>query len=556
MRAIAVGSIGVWLVAAAATTDVRAHGLIEDPPARNWFCGLDTPPDRAARGDTDHPVCREVFAGTGAEGYQFMSVLTHDRGRGAVRPLPDNVCGFDSESFGDGATPWDRAADWPTSALEAGRNKFTWNISWGPHFSDTEEFRYWMTRPDFTFRADRALAWSDFESEPFCALDYDDASPRANPDVIARPDMARFDTYCDVPARDGHHVIYAEWGRNEFTFERFHGCVDVAMGDTASPGSPPPVDEPPLAPPEARIERNPSVDRFVGGGAVRLSAAGQGDGGRGSGGADLADTGYRWSVSAPDASAAVLGESDSANAVLSLGNPSAVGRVTVTLRVVNAAGSDTTSVTFEHAPADGAASWTDIGPLVEARVRPAIGERVQLRMVDRDGVDVYLPADPLVLDAATVGPRDWPLALAGAVAASDPDVRIGRLDRRGRVKPRRSATMNRVFAPVPSDYVSAFVAFERDEPTAECTVTRRPGSNGWWAGFDVATDAASVRLDFGATGVELAALSVDAGVFDASVEGQTLTLRTPPWVSVGTPGYFGLRADGLPALAEIRLDCG
>ena len=39
-----------------------------------------------------------------------------------------------------------------------------------------------------------------------------------------------------VPERQGRHVIYAEWGRNHFTFERFHGCVDVVIGGASSSG--------------------------------------------------------------------------------------------------------------------------------------------------------------------------------------------------------------------------------------------------------------------------------------------------------------------------------
>jgi len=92
------------------------HGLVENPPSRNWYCGA------------QYPECGDAFANDFNGGYQFMSVLTHDVGRAGVRPLPDNVCGFNSETFNDGETPWDQAADWPTSPMSAGRQEFTWNI--------------------------------------------------------------------------------------------------------------------------------------------------------------------------------------------------------------------------------------------------------------------------------------------------------------------------------------------------------------------------------------------------------------------------------------------
>lgn len=171
-----------------------------------------------------------------------MSVLTHDTGRTDVKTTT-NVCGFDSETWQGGSTPWDVAMDWPTTPMSKGINEIKWNIAWGPHFLDTEEFRYWITKPDFVFDASKELDWSDFEDEPFCVLFYDDSNPTANSNVEALRDSTQFRTFCDVPERAGHQVIYAEWGRNEWTYERFHGCMDVEFGPQ-SPSSPPPPTQP------------------------------------------------------------------------------------------------------------------------------------------------------------------------------------------------------------------------------------------------------------------------------------------------------------------------
>src|SRR5688572_30646904 len=127
------------------------HGLVQDPPSRNWFCGAVTKPDHVANGTAQYPVCGNAFNAAGVspnDGYSFMSVLTHTTGRLGVGPR-SNVCGFNSETWNGRATVWDQAIDWPTVPMTAGTRTFLWNISWGPHFSDTVDFRYWITKPDF-----------------------------------------------------------------------------------------------------------------------------------------------------------------------------------------------------------------------------------------------------------------------------------------------------------------------------------------------------------------------------------------------------------------------
>ncbi len=116
-----------------------------------------------------------------------------------------------------------------------------WNISWGPHFSDTEEFRYWITRPGFVWQTGRALSFADFEDTPFCTLTVHRREPEWQSERDSQPGAATFTTRCTVPARSGRHVIYAEWGRNYFTFERFHGCIDAQFSGGPTPTSSPPT---------------------------------------------------------------------------------------------------------------------------------------------------------------------------------------------------------------------------------------------------------------------------------------------------------------------------
>jgi len=179
-----------------------SHGLVQDPPARNWFCGAVTKPDQVQNGVAQYPVCGNAFFAPGIEataGYSFMSVLTHTTGRQGVGPRA-NVCGFNSETWNGAATVWDQPIDWPTVPMTAGPRNFTWSISWGPHFSDTSDFRYWITKPDFVWQLGRPLSFADFEDTPFCSLDYNDATPNANPNLVPDKANATFLTRCTVPA--------------------------------------------------------------------------------------------------------------------------------------------------------------------------------------------------------------------------------------------------------------------------------------------------------------------------------------------------------------------
>jgi chitin-binding protein len=217
--------------------ELFAHGLMQSPPSRSWICGNDTKMHEVPSGTAKTPACSTAFNFGKESSYNFMAVLTHGLGRSKVTPLPKNVCGFDAEPWNGGKTPWDVAMAWPTTPVTAGPMDITWNISWGNHFDDTDEFAYWITKSNFVFSKDKELTWEDFEAEPFCLLKYDDKTPTANPDIV--PDLSKslFKTRCTLPARSGHHVIYGEWGRRPITYERFHGCIDVAYGGT-------PIDRP------------------------------------------------------------------------------------------------------------------------------------------------------------------------------------------------------------------------------------------------------------------------------------------------------------------------
>jgi predicted carbohydrate-binding protein with CBM5 and CBM33 domain len=446
-----------------------AHGLIQSPPSRNWFCGAVTKPDEVTNGVAQFPVCGGAFAFNQIAGYNFMSVLTHTQGRSVVGPRP-NVCGFNSETFNGGPTVWDQPIDWPTSNMSSGIQTFTWNISWGPHFSDTQEFRYWITKPGFQFQVGRALSFDDFEDQPFCVLSYNDANPTGNPDVIPDKANALFQTRCNVPVRSGRQVIYAEWGRNQFTFERFHGCFDVVFQNG-------PVTR-------AAIARTPNAAEFVGAGTIALDASG-------SLGTGLT---YRWDVSSVNRGLYTLSNTNQATTVLTLANPAASESVTVSLVVTSSTGTDTSSVTLVHRPSV-ASPWFDLGLLTNAARTLGTGDRVSIRVVSTTGQDAFFPSAPLVLTATDAAASAWPLDLAQAVNALNGSIRIGVLGAQNQITPVADATANRIFAQTSAGVTGAFLQLTQGPPT--CRVDYQivtSWNNGFQANLTITNTSTSIPV--------------------------------------------------------------
>lgn len=432
-KSLSVLAAGLFVLAMSGSA--FGHGLMKDPASRNWFCGAITKPDQVANGVAQFPVCGDAFNAPGVaftDGYSFMSVLTHTQGRAVLGPR-DNVCGYDSETWNGRSTVWDQPINWPTNNISPGPLTITWDISWGPHFSDTDDFRYWITKPDFQFQVGRPLAFTDFEDQPFCSLTYNDATPNANPNIIPNPANASFQTKCTVPQRAGRHVIYGEWGRNQFTFERFHGCIDVMFQGGGNPVT-------------AAIAFSPNVTEFVGTGQIMLD-------GRGSTGSNLS---YQWSVTSVHPELYAIDNATSPVATLNLLTPQAADNVTIALVVTSGTSSNSTTKSFIHRPST-ASQWFDLGPVTTLPQTLTVGTQVQVRTVSQSGQDAFWPTSPMVISATTSAPNAWPLALAQAVNAMNGAVRIGVLNAQDQVVPTQDATVNRVFAMTTANMASAFL---------------------------------------------------------------------------------------------------
>ena len=415
--------------------NVFAHGLMESPASRNWVCGAISKPDQVTNGTAQTPICGEAFAVNSIAGYSFMSVLTHAQGRSVVTPLPANVCSFGSETWAGAVTPWDMPIDWPTTPMTSGLQTITWNISWGPHFDDTAEFRYWITKSDFQFSKTKALSWSDFETTPFCILNYEDSTPAANPDVTPDKTAQKFYTKCTVPARSGHHVIYGEWGRKPPTYERFHGCIDGAFGGVVNP-----------YPVVAQITATPASTSVTGASTMVFSGAN-------SQGTNLT---YSWAVDSVNPALYSLSSATSVSTTLNLQNPQAQTNFTVRLTVSNGTTTSNAALTFTHLP-NIASNWQDFGVLTASARTLTVGDKVSVRMVNSAGVDIYFPSSPLVITSENRTETAWTYALANQINAEAGDVQVGVLSTSDSVLAAQTSTTNRIYARRPTNYVSAYL---------------------------------------------------------------------------------------------------
>jgi chitin-binding protein len=540
---------GFALVTVAA--NAYGHGFVQDPLARNAFCGWITKPDHVVNGTAQFPVCGDAFFANAPgldpnAGYNFMSVLSHSRGHtGPAFPAPTfppntvsppHVCSFSSQTWNannpalNTPTPWDIPINWPTNPISAGTRIFTWNIQNGPHFDDTEDFTYWITRPGFVYQVGQPLTWADFEATPFCdenavhSRDGGAIVDNGNPDIILNRGNQTIATRCTVPSRPAgsRHVIYAEWGRlganstpwRGGTDERFHGCIDVVYqgGGTTT------VD--------ANITANQPPAAVTGAATVPLNGSGSSC----STGCTLS---YSWTVNAENPELYSIANANAAQTTLTMLDPDAVSTVSVTLTVSGGGATNSEARQITHSPAGGS-QWRDLGALTDTARTLTVGDRVSVRTVTSLGADAFWPTSPLVITAANAGATAWPLALGQAINAQNGAVRVGVLNNSDQVVPQANATANRTFSAATSNITSAFLqVVPATAPTAPTGLTATAGNNQ----VSLSWNAVS-----GATSYILKRSTTDGGPYTNVFVGLTATSVTDIGLNNGTTYFYRVTA--------------
>jgi predicted carbohydrate-binding protein with CBM5 and CBM33 domain len=544
----AIKALSAGLVMLVLATNAFAHGYVQDPPARNWYCGFITKPDHVSNGTAQFPVCGDAFFAPGVDpnaGYNFMSVLSHSRGHaGPAFPAPTfppnttntpHVCSFSSQTWNNNnpalntPTPWDMPINWPTTTITAGPRIFTWNVQNGPHFDDTEDFTYWITRSTYQHQVGRALTWADLEPAPFC--DENAVHSRSggaiidtgNPNIILNRAAQTMGTRCTVPARPAgsRHVIYAEWGRlganstpwQGGTDERFHGCIDVVFqgggGTTVTPV----------------ISANQPPATVTGAANVPLN----GSTSTCSSGCTLT---YSWTLNSTNPALYSIANPTAAQTTLSMANPAAAGTVTVTLTVTGGGVSASASRVITHSPTGGS-MWRDLGALTLEPRTIAAGNNVSVRTVTNNGGDAFWPTQPLVITSANGGPTAWPLALGQAINAQNGTVRVGVLNANDQVVPQANATSNRVFTSA-ANIVSAFLQVQPPGvPSAPTNLAATAGNN---------QNSLTWTASAGATSYNVKRSTTNGGPYTNVLVGVTGTSVTDIGLNNGTTYFYVVTA--------------
>ncbi|WP_204295792.1 lytic polysaccharide monooxygenase [Actinoplanes campanulatus] len=265
MRILRMAAVALFAAAAGLlalpSSPAQAHGAIQVPGSRTWFCYQDGRNPNTGAIEPKNAACAAAVAASGVTSlYNWFAVLRSD-GAGRVSGfLPDGqLC-----SGGTGGpynfTGFNLArTDWPTTHLTAGANiQFKYN-DWAKH---PGTFYLYITKDGYD--PTKPLAWSDLEPTPFDQV--------TNPPANGGPgtDDGHYYWNGKLPAgKTGKHLIYSVWSRSDST-ETFYGCSDVVFdggngevtgiggGGTTSPSPSTPTSPSPSVPVSPSASVSPS----------------------------------------------------------------------------------------------------------------------------------------------------------------------------------------------------------------------------------------------------------------------------------------------------------
>ncbi|MBO3742278.1 lytic polysaccharide monooxygenase auxiliary activity family 9 protein [Actinoplanes flavus] len=272
MRNLRMAAVALFAAAAGIlalpSSPAQAHGAIQVPGSRTWFCYQDGRNPQTGAIEPKNAACAAAVAQSGVTSlYNWFAVLRSD-GAGRVSGfIPDGqLC-----SGGTGGpynfTGFNLArTDWPTTHLTAGATmQFKYN-DWAKH---PGTFYLYITKDGYD--PTKPLAWSDLEPTPFDQV--------TNPPANGGPgtDDGHYYWTGKLPAgKTGKHLIYSVWSRSDST-ETFYGCSDVVFdggngevtgiggGGTTSPSPSTPTSPSPSVPVSPSASVSPSNPGGTGG---------------------------------------------------------------------------------------------------------------------------------------------------------------------------------------------------------------------------------------------------------------------------------------------------
>ncbi|MFD0586994.1 lytic polysaccharide monooxygenase [Paenibacillus sp. GCM10027627] len=177
-----------------------AHGYVESPASRSILCKQGVNTDCGAV--VYEPQSLETLKGYPAAGPADGKIAS----AGGIFPKLDEQT----------STRWSKVA------LSGGTQTFTWKFT-ANHAST--KFHYYITKSNWN--PNQPLTRAQFESTPFCTVNYGGAQPPMS-----------YSHTCNVPTdRTGYHVILAVWDVDN-TVNAFYNTIDVQLGPSTDPTAP------------------------------------------------------------------------------------------------------------------------------------------------------------------------------------------------------------------------------------------------------------------------------------------------------------------------------
>ena len=181
-------------------SQVYGHGHVVTPPSRvelcktggNANCGQIVWEPYSVEGPDGWPADGTIAAGGGHSRFPELNVQT--------------------------ATRWERVA------VSSGPTKFAWKFLVN-HV--TKDYKYYITRVGWDVAA--PLTRATFETAPFCVVDGGMTEPPALDEHT-----------CNVPTREGYHIILSVWDVGD-TSNSFFNVIDAMFSGGASPPAPVPT---------------------------------------------------------------------------------------------------------------------------------------------------------------------------------------------------------------------------------------------------------------------------------------------------------------------------